>query len=1178
MFQKVDLKQKVNKREEKIARQWEKKKAFQKSLQLTKKKPVYTFYDGPPFATGTPHYGHIVASVMKDVVPRYWTMRGRYVERRWGWDCHGLPIENIVEKEMGSQQKKDIEKMGVEKFNRLCRSKVLSYVEDWKKVIRRLGRWVDMENAYKTMDLDYMESVWWVFKNLYDQGLIYKDYRSMHICPRCETTLSQSEVAEGYKDVKDLSVTAKFELKEGQKIKGKSINKNTFILAWTTTPWTLPGNVALAVGKDIDYVMIERQEENKIKAAYILAKSRLEEILKEKGYKIIKQFKGKDLIGLKYKPLWDVYAKDKNLKNRERGWKIYSADFVTTEEGTGVVHIAPAFGEDDMNLGKKEKLPFVQHVGMDGLIEKKVKGLGGLHVKPLDNPQATDVEVIKYLARKNLLLDKTKYEHSYPHCWRCDSPLINYATSSWFVRVTEVKKEALRLAQKINWSPEHIKEGRFGKWLEGARDWSISRQRFWASVMPIWECDHCQKREVLGSVKELENKYNRTLYVMRHGEAKSNVKKILTRDKEGKFPLTAKGKKQVEEVAEKLKEKKVDLIISSDILRTRETAEIIAKKLGAKLVFDRRIREVNGGTCDGQKIENCQEVYQEWIEGKKVNWPQGESHQDILDRVKSFYSDLIRKYASQNILVITHGDIIVTLEAYLSKQKNLNSVIKKIYQESYIRPAEWRQYQMKIFDIHKDVADKITWQCSCGGKMQRVPDVLDTWFDSGSMPYAQLHYPFQNKSKFKKGFPADFIAEGQDQTRAWFYYLHVIATALQHNIAFKNVIVNGIVLAEDGKKMSKKLKNYPDPMEMFEKYGADTVRFYLMSSPVVAAQNISFSEQEVSEIARGMMRMLFNSYSFLVMYANIDHWKPTAQRKKITRKNLLDRWIISELQLLIAEFNKQMERYRLHKAARLLPAFIDNLSNWYIRRSRRRFWKSENDADKNEAYATLYYVLVELSKVIAPLMPFIAEEIYSNLVNSFQKKWQSVHWQKFPQAQKKWIDEKLNLKMAKTREIIKEALQLRAQAQIKVRQPLAKLLIKDNLSEKLNQELLAIIQEEVNVKEIKMVSRKTVSPKIVWDKNYQVGLDIAITENLELEGQAREIVRFIQQMRKKADYNLDDRIQLSYQGMEKVFQKFSDLIAKEVLAQKIFSEPLTKFDLEQAKTIDGENLVVKIKR
>ncbi|EKE20891.1 MAG: hypothetical protein ACD_7C00443G0006 [uncultured bacterium] len=1040
-FKKVESNQKFPEMEKEVIKFWNENKIFEKSMENRRGSKEYTFYDGPPFATGTPHYGHIVASLLKDVMPRYWTMRGFYVERKWGWDCHGLPIENIVEKELGSKKKKDIEEMGVEKFNELCRSKVLTYVDVWEKVVARMGRWADMKNAYRTMDKDYMESVWWVFKELWDKDLIYKDYRTMHICPRCETTLSQQEVSEGYKDVKDLSVIAKFELLSTNyesdtniQITNEDKDAKTYILAWTTTPWTLPGNVALAVGADIDYHSLEVEESGvddfKEGECFIFANNTDAEIrilgaplssswlnsemtrakinIKNKGevvFKNIKNIAGKELVGKKYKPLFDFYTKDKNLENHNNGWKIYAGDFVTTDEGTGVVHIAPAFGEDDMKLGKENNLPFVQHVAMDGSFKEEMGELAGLNVKPIENPQATDVEIIKYLAKQGTLFHKEKFEHSYPHCWRCDTPLINYATSSWFVAVVKIKDKMLELAKNINWSPANMKEGRFGKWLEGARDWSISRQRFWASVMPIWVCEKCGEKKVFGSVAELEK-------------------------------------------------------------------------------------------LSGEKID----------------------------------------------------------------------------------------------DLHKHVVDKITFKCEkCSGAMKRVPDVLDTWFDSGSMPYAQKHYPFENKERFEKSFPADYIAEGVDQTRAWFYYQHVIASGIKDSNAFKNVIVNGTVLAEDGKKMSKKLQNYPDSMEMFEKYGADSVRYYLMSSPVVAAQNMNFIENEVGEITRGMMRMLWNSYSFFVLYAEIDGFKP-ARKDALQCVSTLDRWIVSELHMLIKEFNLHMENYELHKASRLLPKFVDNLSNWYIRRSRKRFWKSENDGDKNEAYQTLYYVLVELSKVMAPFTPFISEEIYKNLVHGSQSTVHnkegvethcnaSVHLEDFPIADESLIDEKVNSDMQAVREIVNIGLQLRAKSAIKVRQPLGELRIKNC---ELSDELLDIIKEEVNVKHVTHnMEHGTDENNIVWYGENNVGLNTEITPELKLEGQAREIVRYIQEMRKEAGYEVDNRINVWYKGMPEVFdnKELRGIIAKETLANQVLlqADSLSS-DLEKEFLIDGEKFTIAIKK
>jgi len=976
MFKKIDSKQTFPKMEEEILEFWKNNKIFQKSLENRKNSPQYSFYDGPPFATGTPHYGHLVASTMKDVVPRYWTMRGYYVERKWGWDCHGLPIENIVEKELGSKNKKDIENLGVEKFNELCRSKVLEYVQQWQNIIGRLGRWADMENAYKTMDLNYMESVWWVFKQLWDKGLIYESYRAMHICPRCETTLSQSEVAEGYMTVKDLSAMVKFELLE---------DPGTYFLAWTTTPWTLIGNVALAVGEDIDYVCVQvtltDKAGNFFDEKYWLAKEKITEVLKNREYEILEEKTGKELAGKKYRPIFDYYQNN-GVENSQNGWMVYEADFVNTSEGTGIVHIAPAFGEDDMELGKKMTLPFIQHVGMDGVIKKEAVDFAGLNVKPSNDRQATDIEIIKYLAKNNSLFAKEKYEHSYPHCWRCDTPLLNYATSSWFVDVTQLKPRALETAENISWVPSHMKEGRFGKWLENARDWSVSRQRFWASVIPIWRCE-CGEIRVFGSVAELE--------------------------------------------------------------------------------------EVSGE---------------------------------------------------------------------------------------------------KISDIHKHIVDKISFDCQkCGEKMRRVPDVLDTWFDSGSMPYAQQHYPFKNKEQFERSFPAQFIAEGQDQTRTWFYYLHIISTAILDSHAFGNVIVNGIVLAEDGKKMSKRLQNYPDPQLMFDKYGADAMRLYLMSSPVVFAQNLNFSEKDVAEFVRGALRMLWNSYSFFVLYANIDGFNVD----KITNKseNILDKWMLSELNNLIKEVNVNMEKYDLSKTARLFPGFIDNLSNWFIRRSRKRFWKSESDNDKHSAYSTLYEVLVKLSQLMAPFTPFIADEVYKNLTGK-----ESVHLSDFPEADVLMMNDKLNQEMAEVRAIVSAGLQLRASAKIKVRQPLSVAKIAVDVE---SLELQDIIKDELNVKNIEIIdSNKSlqVDKNIIWDSTGKIGLDIRITEDLRVEGEAREIIRFIQEMRKEANYDVDNRIDVWYNGKCVALEIFGNLIAKEILANNLSKGTIDDSDI--SKKINLENGFIEV--
>jgi isoleucyl-tRNA synthetase len=892
-------------KEKEILDFWDKNKTFQKSVDKNAPQGDYLFYDGPPFATGTPHYGHLVGSVMKDVVPRYFTMKGYKVERKWGWDVHGLPIENIVEKELGFETKKDIEKYGIDKFNESCRSRVMEYADIWKGTIRRIGRWVDMENDYKTMDLHYMESIWWVFKELWDKELIYEDYRSMHICPRCETTLSQSEVTEGYKDIKDLSVTAKFELVD---------ELGTYVLAWTTTPWTLIGNVALAVGLDIDYVKIELEG-----SKYIIAKELIKNYQAEFGDspKILEEYKGKDLLGKKVKPLFDYYYNDKNLENKENGWQILSADFVTTEEGTGIVHMAPAFGEDDMALGKEKNLPFIQHVAMDGSINKEATDFAGLNVKPKDDHQTTDIAIIKYLAGKGLLFSKLKYEHSYPHCWRCDTPLLNYATSSWFVNVLKIKDKLLKNAKNINWVPAHIKEGRFGKWLEGARDWSISRQRFWGSVIPLWTCDKCEEKIVIGSVAEL--------------------------------------------------------------------------------------KELSG---------------------------------------------------------------------------------------------------VEVDDLHKHIVDEVTFDCQCGGKMTRIPDVLDCWFESGSMPYAQSHYPFENAKEFDKKFPAKFIAEGADQTRAWFYYMHVIAGGIKDSHAFDNCIVNGIILAEDGKKMSKKLKNYPEPDIVMEKYGADALRMYLLSSPVVTAENLSFVEKDLATVYRRFSGILQNVLNFYLMFSG-DKKLSGQEPKKLD--NDLDKWIVSKLVTLQHEVSTEMEAYNLLKPTRAIFDFIDGLSTWYIRRSRDRFKVGDS-----QAIETLAYVLKELSKIIAPFAPMTAEAIYMEFDNDQE----SVHLETWVELDKKLVDEKVLTNMDAIKAIAERAHALRAKSAMKVRQPLANLEIKSEL--KLSEAYIDILQDELNVESVEIVKEVNTSLGWIVDEEKITSLDTNLTDELKEKGVLRELIRFINAMRKDA--------------------------------------------------------------
>ena len=1010
--------------EKKILKFWEKNKIFEKSISQRKGKPVFSFYDGPPFATGQPHYGHILATTIKDAVLRYWAMRGFQAPRRVGWDCHGLPVENLIEKEFGIKNKREIEKFGVEKFNIACKNSVFRYVKEWAATLKRVGRWADYKAAYATMDKEYTESVWWVFKKLYDLGLIYRDFRVTPYCPRCGTPISNFEVNQpgAYRDIEDQSVYLKFP------IKGKA---NNFFLVWTTTPWTLPGNTALAVGADIKYAKVKVGQER-----YILAKERL--IILNEKYEIEAEILGKDLLGLEYEPIFPMALS-------KPGYRLVSASFVSVEEGTGLVHIAPAFGEEDMELGKQENLPTVVTVDEEGRIKT---GLGipgeGKFVKIADE----DIKI--NLKKRKLLYKEEKIVHSYPFCWRCDTILLYYPINSWYVAVTKFKTELVRNNQQIHWVPEHLRDGRFGKWLEGARDWAVSRNRFWGAPMPIWQCQ--------------------------------------------------RGKNQKPSLA-------------------------IAGRGG------RRGQSPLRSSCGEIKVIGSIEEL-ERLSGKKPK------------------------------------------------------------------------------DLHRPYIDEVTFKCErCGGEMIRTPEVFDCWFESGSMPYAQWHYPFENKLLVEKSFPADFIAEGVDQTRGWFYTLHVLATALTlrdlglglGKPAYKNVIVNGLILAEDGKKLSKRLRNYTPPEIIFEKFGADTLRYFLLTSTQIG-EDYYISDQRIQEVWRRTISTLWHAFLFFQTYTD-KNFKPA---KNFKPKNLLDCWIMSRLNHLLAQITKAMDNYELTDGARGIDGFIDDLSNWYIRRSRRRFQKPESGKEKNEAARTLYYILLNLTKIIAPFIPFISEEIYQSLTTraavkgeeeglssstkNFKlktKNHESVHLCDYPKPEEKLLNIKLEKKMGKIREVAGLALAERVKAGIKVRQPLNELRIgnRDSIygseggkEDKVlfdyyelrnEKELLNLIKEEVNVK------------KITFGKTLK--LDTKITPKLKEEGIIREIIRNLQEMRKKAGLKPKDKISILYSGdagLNKIIAENKKFIIKETLAQNLslLKGPRRELETEKEMEIDGIKLWLAIKK
>ena len=1118
---KMPEKSPIAKKEEEILKFWQDNKIFEKTPKKASPKGEFVFYDGPPFATGLPHYGHILASTIKDVIPRFKTMQGYHVPRKWGWDCHGLPIENIIEKELGLKTKKEILEFGIDKFNDEARNAVLRYANEWREQIPRFGRWVDMDNDYRTMDASYTESVWWSFKKLHDKGLVYEGFKSMHLCPRCETTLSNFEVAQGYKDITDISVTAKF------KLNGE---ENTWVLAWTTTPWTLPGNVALAVNPEISYVTIEKKDENGKSERFILAEARLEKLFGKESYKIVSTYRGKDLVGRTYIPVFNYYENDSNLKNKENAWKIYGANFVTTTDGSGIVHIAPAFGSDDYELSKKEKLPFIQHVDISGKFKPEVMDFAGQAVKPKDDHQKADIEIIKYLAHKGLLFSKEKIIHSYPHCWRCDTPLLNYATSSWFVKVSSIRNKLTRANNKIKWVPEEIGKYRFGNWLKDAKDWAVSRSRFWGAPIPVWKCEKCNEVKFIGSVEELKKKIGKrnNYLILRHGEAKSNKQNIVTSDPHNQFGLTEKGKEEVRGTAQNLKKEKIDYIFASDILRTKETTNIVKEALGldsSHVISDKRLREINFGEIDGKDRSFYSKAIPNFLDRFETRLPGGESFNDIKKRVGDFIYEIDKKYEGKTILLITHETPAWLLECAVEGADSKRCTSIRGEMADYLKNAEVKplsfiplphneKYEL---DLHRPGIDKMAFDCACGGVMKRVPEVFDCWFESGSMAYAQDHYPFNKKNfnpnpgwfKKSKGYPADFIAEGLDQTRGWFYSLLVLGVTLFGRSPFKSVVVNGTLLAQDGQKMSKRLKNYPDPLHVVNKYGADAMRFYMIQSPAVRGQDMNFLEQGVDEVMKKLIMRLGNVAEFYKLYED-----PKRKQGNVKSKNVLDIWILYRLNEVVSKVTTGLSNYELDRGARALMDFVDDLSTWYLRRSRDRF-KDEDVANRNAALDTTYSVLKTTSLLLAPFTPFFAEMLYKLIGASGE----SVHLGNWPISKSISGAEAVILDdMNEVRRIVALALEARNKGNVKVRQPLKELKVK-SLKLKGKKDFVELIKDEVNVKEI------------LFGENLkeEVELNLEISSELLKEGIMREFVRSLQELRKKNNLNPRDVVSASIQ-------------------------------------------------
>ena len=1019
MYKKVETTLNFLEREKEIIEFWNANGVFEQSISKNEGNAEFCFYDGPPTANGKPHIGHVLTRVMKDIIPRYHTMKGKHVLRKAGWDTHGLPVELEVEKKLGLDGKQDIEKYGIEPFIKECKDSVFKYTTEWKTMSDRLGFWCDMDNPYVTYHDTYIESEWWALKEIWKKGLLYKGYKIVPYCPRCGTALSSHEVAQGYKDVTEKSVFVKF------KVKGE---ENKYFLAWTTTPWTLPSNVALCFNPTATYVEI-KVESGEI---YILAQALCDKLFE--NYEVLSTKTGKDYEYAEYEPLF-AYTKDA-LENGNKAFICIVDDYVTLEDGSGIVHNAPAFGEDDSRVCKKYDIAFVNLVDTRGKMTEVCGEIAGLFVKDADKIIISDLE------KRNLLFQVKEFTHSYPFCWRCNTPLIYYARSSWFIKTTAVKDELIKANNSVNWMPETIKSGRMGNFLENVIDWGISRERYWGTPLPVWTCDKCENVHVIGSKQELKELCN------------------------------------------------------------------------------------------------------------------------------------------------LEGDI----------------------------------------ELHRPYIDEPTFKCSCGGTMHRVKDVIDCWFDSGSMPFAQLHYPFENQELFKSQFPADFISEAIDQTRGWFYTLLVISTILFGKAPFKNCIVLGHVNDKNGLKMSKHIGNVVDPWTVLDKQGADAVRwyFYTGSAPWLPSR---FYEEAVSEAQRKFIGTLWNAYAFFVLYADIDKYNPANYDIKKCKLSLMDKWALSKLNTLIEKIDTGLDKYQIFETSRYLQEYVDELSNWYIRRGRERYWGKEMTEDKIAAYTTLYTILVTLAKLSAPYIPFISESIYLNLVPQFYKDAPiSVHLSSFPTKDASMIDEQLEKGMEELLEIVVLGRASRNSSNIKNRQPLSKLYVITERKLTLDNSLLEIARDELNIKDIEMLKDaekfvqyklkpqlKTLGPKYgaklglirkfleecnasevvktvkqgisykvelggseveftiddllissesmqgfvsASDNGMTVVLDVNITEELLLEGVEREIISKIQTMRKEAGFEVVDRIKITYNAtgdVEKVMSLRGDAIKKAVLCEELIN-------------------------